>query len=113
MRPGENATRVARVVGKCRAARCHVPKWDATAAMPACWSTRSASTTEAPAMTAVAPAGGRQAPPRRDAHLRISALLPEGPWQWAAVAIAGLVLAPLLALAWTALQGGQIGRAHV
>src|SRR3546814_11687034 len=60
-------------------------------------------------MTAVAPAGGMQAPPRRDAHLRISALLPEGPWQWAAVAIAGLVLAPLLALAWTALQGGQAG----
>lgn len=35
--------------------------------------------------------------------------LPEGPWQWAAVAIAALVVAPLLALAWTALQGGQDG----
>ncbi|MEN1958361.1 ABC transporter permease [Luteimonas changyuni] len=36
-------------------------------------------------------------------------LLPEGPWQWAAVAIAAVVVAPLLALAWTALQGGQDG----
>src|SRR5690606_31525580 len=36
-------------------------------------------------------------------------LLPEGPWQWAAVAIAAIVVAPLLALAWTALQGGQDG----
>ena len=36
-------------------------------------------------------------------------LLPEGPWQWAAVVIAAIVLAPLAALAWTALQGGQDG----
>src|SRR5690606_7002157 len=84
-------------------------RWWATAARPACWSTRSASTTEPAAMTAVAPAGGMQAQARRDVRGRPSALLPEGPWQWAAVAIAGLVLAPLLALAWTALQGGQAG----
>lgn len=36
-------------------------------------------------------------------------LLPEGPWQWAAAAIAALVLLPLASLAWTALQGGQDG----
>ena len=36
-------------------------------------------------------------------------LVPEGPWQWAAVAIALLVALPLAALAWTALQGGQDG----
>jgi len=60
-------------------------------------------------MTAVDPAGDMQAQARRDVRWRPSALLPEGPWQWAAVAIAGLVLAPLLALAWTALQGGQAG----
>ncbi|WP_132999600.1 ABC transporter permease [Luteimonas arsenica] len=36
-------------------------------------------------------------------------LLPEGAWQWAAVAIAALVLLPLASLAWTALQGGQDG----
>ncbi|HEY4530627.1 MAG TPA: iron ABC transporter permease [Luteimonas sp.] len=36
-------------------------------------------------------------------------LLPEGGWQWAAVAIAILVLLPLAALGWTALQGGQEG----
>lgn len=60
-------------------------------------------------MTAVAQVGGVQAAPRRGRRLRLSMLLPEGPWQWAAVAIAGLVLAPLLALAWAALQGGQDG----
>jgi iron(III) transport system permease protein len=42
-------------------------------------------------------------------RMRLSALRPEGPWQWAAVVIAALVMAPLLALAWTALQGGQDG----
>src|SRR5690606_32986085 len=42
--------------------------------------------------------------------LRLRRLLPEGPWQWAAVAIAALVLLPLASLAWTALQGGQAGR---
>ena len=36
-------------------------------------------------------------------------LLPEGPWQWAAVAIAVIVVLPVLSLAWTALQGGQEG----
>lgn len=36
-------------------------------------------------------------------------LLPDGPWQWMATAIALLVLLPLFALAWTALQGGQDG----
>ncbi|MGY1457386.1 ABC transporter permease [Luteimonas sp. A534] len=36
-------------------------------------------------------------------------LLPEGPWQWAAVAIAAVVVLPLAALLWTALQGGQEG----
>src|SRR5690606_40764144 len=36
-------------------------------------------------------------------------LVPEGSWQWAAVAIALLVALPLAALAWTALQGGQDG----
>jgi iron(III) transport system permease protein len=36
-------------------------------------------------------------------------LLPEGPWQWGAAAIAVLVLLPLASLAWTALQGGQDG----
>jgi len=41
--------------------------------------------------------------------LRLRRLLPEGPWQWAAVAIAALVLLPLASLAWTALQGGQAG----
>src|SRR5690606_15299533 len=58
---------------------------------------------------AVAPAGGIRVPVRHAMRIRLSRLLPEGGWQWAAVAIAGLVLAPLLALAWTALQGGQAG----
>lgn len=52
---------------------------------------------------------GMRAPVSGGARMRLSALLPEGPWQWAAVVIAALVLAPLLALAWTALQGGQEG----
>ncbi|WP_220433182.1 ABC transporter permease [Cognatiluteimonas lumbrici] len=60
-------------------------------------------------MSAVAPAGGIRVPVRHAMRIRLSRLLPEGGWQWAAVAIAGLVLAPLLALAWTALQGGQAG----
>ena len=63
-------------------------------------------------MTAAAtgmPAAALHPPARASAGRGLRRLLPEGPWQWASVAIAAVVVLPVAALLWTALQGGQEG----